>query len=128
MFTQALADSPTNERGNGQVSYLLLAPSQFGSRHLGITWVDGEPGSQQRPHEHPDSEQVYVIVAGSGEMLVDGEERHVEAGTMVFIPPGAKHAIFNSGSERLTYVTATAPPFELPTGEFAYGPPAGSGE
>jgi putative monooxygenase len=125
MFTQVLADSPTNQRGDGQVSYLLLAPGQFGSGNLGITWVDGQPGSQQQLHEHPDSEQVYVIVAGSGEMIVEGEERHVEAGTMVFIPPGAKHAIRNSGTEPLTYVSATSPPFELPTGEFAYEPPPG---
>jgi mannose-6-phosphate isomerase-like protein (cupin superfamily) len=125
MFTQVLADSPTNKRGDGQVSYLLLAPGQFGSENLGITWVDGQPGSQQRLHEHPDSEQVYVIVAGSGEMIVEGEERHVEAGTMVFIPPGTKHAIRNSGTEPLTYVSATSPPFELPTGEFAYEPQPG---
>jgi hypothetical protein len=38
-------DAPRNERG-GQVSRLLLAP-QLGSTRLGVTWVRGEPGSQQ---------------------------------------------------------------------------------
>jgi hypothetical protein len=79
MFTQVRTESPVNERGDGQVSYLLLAPGQFESQHLGMTWVDADPGSQQPLHEHPESE--------------------------------------------LTYVSATAPPFEMPTGELAYGPP-----
>ena len=122
MHTQTTAESPTNHRGNGQVSYLLLEPGQFGSRHLGITWVDADPGSQQSLHSHPDSEQVYVIVSGRGEMIIEGERREVDAGTMVFIPPASKHAIHNPGPERLTYVSAAAPPFEMPIGEFAYEP------
>jgi mannose-6-phosphate isomerase-like protein (cupin superfamily) len=44
---------------------------------------------------------------------------------MIFIPPSSKHAIRNSGPERLTYVSAAAPPFEMPTGEFAYQPATG---
>jgi hypothetical protein len=36
------------------------------------------------------------------------------AGTLVFIPPGP---------DDLVYVSAASPPFEPPTGEFAYGPP-----
>jgi mannose-6-phosphate isomerase-like protein (cupin superfamily) len=120
MFTQTLEQSPKNRRGGGQTSYLLLAPAQFGSRNLAITWVQGAPGSQQSLHAHPDSEQVYVIVAGRGRMMVDGQERDVGAGTMVLIPPGAQHAIRNPGPEQLIYVTATSPPFPLPTGEFAY--------
>jgi mannose-6-phosphate isomerase-like protein (cupin superfamily) len=127
MFTQTIADSPRNRRGDGQISYLLLAPGQFGSEHLGVTWVDAEPESQQSLHSHPNSEQVYVIVRGRGQMIVGGEEQEVREGTMVLIPPGAEHAIRNPGPERLMYVSATAPPFELPSGEFAYEPPETDG-
>ncbi len=88
-----------------------------------MTWVEGAPGSQQRLHAHPGCEQVYVIVAGRGRMIVAGEEQHVHAGTMVFIPPGAEHAIGNPGPENLIYVSATSPPFAMPAGEFAYQPP-----
>jgi mannose-6-phosphate isomerase-like protein (cupin superfamily) len=127
MFTQTTAESPKNRRGGGQVSSLLLAPGQFGAEHLAITWVDAEPGSRQPFHSHPDCEQVYVIVAGRGQMIVAGEEREVREGVMVFIPPGAEHAIRNPGPERLTYVSATSPPFQMPTGELGYEP-AGAGE
>jgi hypothetical protein len=55
MFTQTIADSPQNRRG-GQVSYLLLAPGQFGSANLAITCVEAEPGgynTRSHPSPHP---------------------------------------------------------------------------
>jgi len=124
VHTQTLEESPRNRRG-GQVSYLLLSPGQFGSRNLAITWVEGAPGSQQGAHAHPASEQVYVIVHGRGMMTVGEEEKEVSAGTLVLVPPGAAHAILNTGDEPLVFVSATVPPFEMPPegSPFAYGPP-----
>jgi len=113
MHTQTLEQSPRNHRG-GQVSYLLLTQGQFGSENLSITWVEGEPGSGQPMDSHPGNEQVYVIVRGRGIMRVSDEQQEVGPGTMVFIPPGAGHAIRNTGAEPLVYVSATSPPFELP--------------
>jgi mannose-6-phosphate isomerase-like protein (cupin superfamily) len=122
MFLQIVGDSPQNRRGGGQVSHLLLARGQFGSRNLAVTWVEGTPGSQQPLHAHPGCEQVYVVVAGRGRMIVGGEEQDVQPGTLVFVPPGTDHAIRNLGQERLVYVSATSPPFPMPEGEFAYQP------
>lgn len=121
-------ESPRNERA-GQTSYLLLAPGQFDSAHMAITLVEGGPGSEQPIHSHPEAEQVYVIVAGNGIMRVDDDEQEVGPGTLVFIPPGASHAIRNVGSTSLTYVSATSPPFLMPEpgSVFAYAPPDGGG-
>ena len=113
MDTQTLEQSPRNPRG-GQISYLLLTEGQFGSKNLSITWVEGEPGSEQPMDSHPANEQVYVIVRGRGIMRVGDEQQEVGPGTMVFIPPGAGHAIRNTGEEPLVYVSATSAPFELP--------------
>ncbi len=125
MHIQTISEAPVNRRG-GQVSYLLLTRGQFGSQNLAITWVEGAPGSEQPVHAHADSEQVYVVVSGSGLMKAGNEQREVARGTVVFIRPGARHAIRNAGSEPLVYVSATSPPFDphaLPP-ELAYGPPA----
>ena len=81
---------------------------------MAITFVEGRPGSEQPLHSHPEAEQVYVIVAGNGLMRVDQEEQEVGPGTLVFIPPGANHAIRNVGSTALTFVSATSPPFRMP--------------
>jgi len=98
MHIQTLEESPRNHRG-GQVSYLLLAPGQFGSRNLAMTWVEGSPGSEQPVHGHAVQEQVYVIVRGRGVMRVGDEEREVAPGTMVLVPPGSGHAIRDTGDE-----------------------------
>ena len=111
MDTTRLTQSPHNQRG-GQSAYLLLAKGQFGSQNLAITWVDCPPGTQQPLHRHPELEQVYVIVRGRGTMLVGTDLEVVTSGTLVFIPPDTEHAIRNIGSELLSYVSATAPPFD----------------
>ena len=111
MYIHTIADSPQNARG-GQVSYLLLTKGQFGSQNLSITWVEGEPNSEQPTHAHPENEQVYVIVRGRGLMKVGDEEQEVVAGTLVFVPPQTGHAIRNTGEEPLVYLSATAPPFD----------------
>jgi mannose-6-phosphate isomerase-like protein (cupin superfamily) len=98
----------------GQVSYPLMGKGDFGSEHLAITWVAGEPESEQQRHEHADSEQVYVIVAGRGLMFVGDERQEVDAGTLVLVPPGTPHSIRNTGQETLAHVSATSPPFAAP--------------
>ena len=124
MHLTVAGSSPQNRRG-GQVSHLLLSPGQFGSAHLAITFVECDPASEQPMHSHPEAEQVYVIVSGNGLMRVDDEEQEVGAGALIFIPPGAKHAIRNASSKPLTYVSATSPPFRMPEqgSVFAYTHP-----
>jgi mannose-6-phosphate isomerase-like protein (cupin superfamily) len=121
MFVRRLDQSPRNERG-GQVSYLLMGKGDFGSSNLGITWVTGGPGSEQPVDAHEGSEQVYVIVSGHGVMFVGDEQQEVGPGTLLLVPPATPHFIRNTGSEDLTYVSATSPPFDLPSPDsvFAY--------
>jgi mannose-6-phosphate isomerase-like protein (cupin superfamily) len=112
MNITTLNASPQNHRG-GQVSHLLLAPGQFGVENLAVTWVEGEPGSEQAVHSHEGREQVYIIVQGRGAMRVGDEVEEVGPGTAILVPPGAGHSIKNVGEERLIYVSATSPPFEI---------------
>jgi mannose-6-phosphate isomerase-like protein (cupin superfamily) len=121
MLTRRLQEALRNERG-GQVSLLLLGKGDFGSERLAVTWVEGEPGSEQPRHAHPENEQVYVIVAGRGVMFVGEERQEVGPGTLILVPPRTQHSIRNTGDETLTYVSATSPPFDLPPpdSEFAY--------
>jgi mannose-6-phosphate isomerase-like protein (cupin superfamily) len=111
MDIQLRDTAPVNERG-GQKSRLLLAGGQFGSQNLAITWVEGGPGSMQAVHGHPDNEQIYVIVRGRGVVQVADEMQEVGEGTLVYIPPGAAHAIKNTSDGPLVFVSATSPPFE----------------
>ena len=125
MNIQTLGQSPRNHRG-GQVSHLLLAAGQFGSENLAVTWVEGEPGSEQAVHSHDGREQVYVIVQGTGAMRVGEEVEEVSAGAAILVPPGTDHSIRNIGEENLIYVSATSPPFAMQEGNTQWSTPSAS--
>jgi mannose-6-phosphate isomerase-like protein (cupin superfamily) len=90
-----------------------LDAGDLGSRNLTVTWVEVPPGAEQRPHTHPDAEQVYVIVQGSGRVQVAGDVERVSEGDLVFVPPSAEHGIANDGSEPLVYISAASPPVSM---------------
>ena len=123
MNIQTLDRCPQNHRG-GQVSHLLLAAGQFGSENLAVTWVEGEPGSEQAVHSHDGREQVYVIVHGTGAMRVGEEVEEVSAGAAILVPPGTDHSIRNIGEDKLIYVSATSPPFAMQEGNTSWSTPA----
>lgn len=60
-----------------------------------------------RGHTHEPAE-VYYILAGRGEVFVDGETYPLAVGDAVWIPPNAEHVAYNIGNEplRLLYVFA----------------------
>lgn len=109
MLRRRLSEAPVYERDR-LASHVLLDAGDFGSKHLAITWVEVPAGARQRPHLHPGSEQVYVVVQGNGTMTAGDEQTRVEPGDLVLIPPGATHAIATHGPGTLVYVSATSPP------------------
>ena len=54
------------------------------------------------PHRHMQAE-VYYIIEGRGTVKIDGEEANVQAGSVVFIPGNAEHAIWNVRDEPLRW-------------------------
>jgi mannose-6-phosphate isomerase-like protein (cupin superfamily) len=68
-----------------------------------------EPGQQTQRHHHAESEELYYLLAGEGEMEVDGERSHVRAGDAVRIPPGARHQITATGDAELRFLCCCAP-------------------
>ena len=107
MFTRSKEESPRQER-NARVSHILWQRRDLSGVDLTASGVKVIPGSKQQPHEHP-SEEVYVITAGSGRMLVREEERQVGLGNLVYVSPGAVHGIENTSEEVLTYISAVTP-------------------
>lgn len=62
-----------------------------------------ESGGFLAPHRHPPAE-LYYILAGRGEITVDGRTREVAAGTAVFIPGNAEHGVRNPGGAPLRFL------------------------
>jgi len=68
------------------------------------------PGQGHERHNHPDSDEILYILAGTGEQMVDDANTFaVGAGQAVFIPKGAFHSTVNTGWEPLTILAIYAP-------------------
>lgn len=74
---------------------------------VGIAEVPVGAIAPPRGHRH-DATEVYVILSGVGEVVVDGVATAVRAGSAVWLPEGIEHHANNTGNEplRLLYVFA----------------------
>ena len=98
----------------GVTSLQLLSPHNSKSSRITITRVTVQPGASQPPHAHKASEQVWVAVSGSGNLLLaGGERRRISAGEVVRFADGDIHGFENTGNEPFVYMSVTAPPIDF---------------
>jgi mannose-6-phosphate isomerase-like protein (cupin superfamily) len=69
------------------------------------------PGRATRRHYHARTEEIYVVLAGTGELEVDGERRAVAPGDAVLIPPRARHQIRADELGELRFLCCCAPAY-----------------
>jgi mannose-6-phosphate isomerase-like protein (cupin superfamily) len=50
-------------------------------------------GQATQRHYHADTEEIYLVLEGRGELEVDGARRELGPGDAALIPPGARHEI-----------------------------------
>jgi len=81
------------------------------ARALSLAEATVAPGAATIEHLHRLSEELYLVTAGSGLVRVGEEERRVEAGDCVAIPPGTPHRLRNDGEVDLVVVCACSPPY-----------------
>ena len=86
---------------------------RLGVSAFGINQVDLPPGGAGREHDHAESgqEEVYLVLAGSGTMVIDGEEVELRPGRYVFVEAASVRRPL-AGPEGLSWVVAGAPPKE----------------
>jgi quercetin dioxygenase-like cupin family protein len=68
------------------------------------------PGAATPPHRH-DCDEVVVVLAGSGTLLIDGQTLSFSAGDTLLLPAERDHQIVNTGDGELaTLATFAASP------------------
>ena len=72
--------------------------------------VGGDIGAEV----HPDTDQVFIFVEGSGHAELDGKSRSFDDGDLVFVRAGTLHNIINGGQQPLRLITIYAPPAHAP--------------
>jgi mannose-6-phosphate isomerase-like protein (cupin superfamily) len=66
-------------------------------------------GQATQRHRHRATEEIYVVLAGEGDMEVDGEHRRVGVGDAVLVPAGAWHQI--AAVSELRFLCCCVPPY-----------------
>ena len=58
------------------------------------------PGDKMEYHSHRRQEELFYILEGAGELVVNGERHPVSAGTLVRLDPAERRQIINAGQRR----------------------------
>lgn len=69
-----------------------------------IEWAWLPPGGVSGEHVHTRTEEIYFILCGRGEMLLDGVARAVGPGDLVLTGLGTRHGLRNVGDEGLGWL------------------------
>lgn len=77
---------------------------------MSVTWLEIPAGTQQALRSHEETEQVYVVVRGSGTMSAVGDTQQVGEGDLILVPPATDHSIANDGEDALACVSVQSPP------------------
>jgi mannose-6-phosphate isomerase-like protein (cupin superfamily) len=96
---------------DGSTIRVLLDARFGGAANQSLAEATLTPGQSTQRHYHAETEELYVLLEGAGEMEVDGERGRVEAGDAVLIPRGARHQIRADSGGELRFLCCCAPPY-----------------
>jgi mannose-6-phosphate isomerase-like protein (cupin superfamily) len=91
------------------VSYAKLDPDteerflslrrELGVTTFGINQILMRPGQRGRIHRHLHQEEVYLVLAGTLTLAVEGTERELGQGELVRVAPEVRRQLLNRGTE-----------------------------
>jgi mannose-6-phosphate isomerase-like protein (cupin superfamily) len=96
---------------DGSTIRVLLDAAAGGTREQSLAEASLPAGGSTRRHYHARTEEIYVLLEGSGEMEVEGARRRVAPGDAILIPPGAWHEIRADAGRELRFLCCCAPPY-----------------
>jgi mannose-6-phosphate isomerase-like protein (cupin superfamily) len=90
---------------------VMFSPDTVGTKHLRFSVGYFDPGQGLNMHIHPESEEVYYIIEGQGDVYIGKEKTttKVERNMAVYIPSGTIHGIRNTGNTKLIVAFMVAP-------------------
>ena len=94
---------------NSGVSYARLDPDteerfvslrrDLGVTSFGLNQILLRPGQRGRIHRHTTQEEVYLVLAGTLSLWIEGEEKRLGQGEIVRVAPEVRRQLANRGDE-----------------------------
>lgn len=82
----------------------LVDQATAGTDDFLLGWTVLPPGARHERHRHPDADEFFVVLAGSGEIYTDEGREASGKGDVVFTPRGHWHGFDNTGDQDVVLV------------------------
>jgi quercetin dioxygenase-like cupin family protein len=103
-----------DEPGKRRKVFRFVSPETGSEEFMaGITVF--EPGECSSYHIHPVSEEINLVLSGSGVVVSEGEERPFGPGDAMWVPKNVYHQHKNTGTEPLRLLWVYTPQADLPS-------------
>lgn len=89
----------------------LMHPAQHKNAKQSLAEATVPANTITELHFHKQSEEIYFILSGSGEMTLGEETFNVHSGDTICIQPNTPHQIRNNGSVELKFLCACSPAY-----------------
>jgi quercetin dioxygenase-like cupin family protein len=109
VILRSRADAEPFTTADGSTIRVLLEGTH-GTRNQSLAEAELDPGQATTRHYHAETEELYVLLEGAGEMEVDGERREVGPGDAILLAPGAWHQI-RAGASGMRFLCCCASPY-----------------
>ena len=96
---------------DGSLIRELMHPLHHASRNQSLAEAIVHPGQKTALHRHRQSEELYHITAGTGQMTLGADSFDVNVGDTICIIPGTAHCIENTGDTDLHILCCCAPAY-----------------
>ena len=111
MHIRALTDAEPFTTADGSTIRSLLDRTTAPVVQQSLAEATISAGTATTRHYHRESEELYYVLSGEGEMEIDGERALVGRGDAILIPAGAWHQIRVTGGGTLRFLCCCAPPY-----------------
>mgnify|MGYP000998034567 CR=1 FL=1 len=102
----------TAAKGETVIQYTGRLDKHGRSKFHSLAIMILQPGLSSDPHAHEIAEESFLVIRGNGVMKVNEDSFEVGVGDCVFVEPGERHTLVNTGTEPLECVLATGPAWQ----------------
>lgn len=115
-FVLNARDAPWNEKPGQGFSLPLTGNDEYEAETyfpmLGMSIRVVEPGEPTTTYHWENDQEDFLVLAGEGVLIVEGQERHLKQWDFVHCPPGTKHAFAGAGEGPFVLLGASSRQFQ----------------
>lgn len=90
----------------------LITKEGFDSKLISTALIIIDPIKESVKHYHKIMDEIYFILEGNGEIVLDNRIHSVKPGHSIYIPALVSHQIKNTGGSALKFLSIDSPPYD----------------